>query len=297
MQWKTNFFTPIQNDNFKLTCAILRLIERQRNDQVIGQGLIERVLGSFVSLGLDEDDINRVQLDVYKVHFEAPFLGATEKHYELRSRTFLAENSISNYLKKAEEWLKEEEGRAERYLNTETRGPLISSCVDILVREHLELMYEASQSFFAHDRDEDLQGMYGLLARTPDDLEPLRTKFEEHLKWAGLTAVLRVIEEGGRATEVNPKAYVDGLFEVYRKGSEMVKRNFKGEAGFVACLDRACGEFINRNAATGAPGARSCELLTKHADNLLRWGNQMAVEYPESTMGQVVCTFSDWLSV
>ena len=279
---------PVQNNNSKLTGAILRLIERQRNGQGIDQGLVKKVIDSFVSLGLDEDDLHRVHLDVYKTNFEIPFMGATEQHYKLKSETFLTENGISNYLKKAEEWLRDEEVRAERYLNAETRKPLISSCVRILIGEHIELMYEASQSFFAHDRDEDLRRMYELLARTPDDLEPLRSKFKEHVKWAGLAAVSRLVGEGDTLKEVDPRAYVDALFEVHRKIFQKVKRNFKSEAGFVARLDEACRDFVNKNAATGGSGVKSAELLAKYADALLRRENQMAKKHLESALSRVV---------
>ena len=149
--WKDNFFIPIQNENSKLTGALLRLIERQRNGREIDEELVKKVIGSFVSLGLDEADIDGVCLDVYKEHFETPFLEATEKYYELKSGAFLAENSISDYLKRAEEWLREEEDRVERYLNTSTRKPLISKCVQVLVRERPELVHENLQRLLDYD--------------------------------------------------------------------------------------------------------------------------------------------------
>jgi cullin 1 len=76
---------------------------------------------SSVLLGIDEQDTNKPSLDVYKEHFETPFIKATEAYYMEESKSFLAENSVSDYLKKAEERLREEEDRVERYLNTNTR--------------------------------------------------------------------------------------------------------------------------------------------------------------------------------
>ena len=290
VQWKISFFIPIQNNNTKLTGAILRLIERHRDGQGIDQELVKKAIDSLISLGLDEDDIDRVHLDVYKNHFEIPFLEATEKYYKLESGTFLAKNTISEYLEKVEEWLRAEEGRVDKYLNAETRKPFISSCVHTLVREHLDLMYEGSQSLFDQDKHEDLRRMYGLFAKNPDDLEPLRRKFWEHVKRAGLAAVSRLVGEGGAVTEVDPKTYVDALFEVHRKSSETVKRSFKNEAGFVARLNWACRDFVNKNAATGAPGAESPELLAEYVDILLR-RNKVAEEDLESALDRVVCTF------
>jgi hypothetical protein len=48
--------------------------------------------------------------------------------------------------------------------------------------------------------------------------------------------------------------------------------------GFVAALDKACRDFVNRNAATGTSTTKSPELLAKHADALLRKNNKLAEE-------------------
>jgi cullin 1 len=278
VQWRTNFFQHIQNKNSKLAGAILRLIEIQRNGDTIDQGLVKKVVDSFVSLGLDENDTNKACLDVYKESFETPFLDTTEKYYKQESETFLAANSVSEYLKKAEERLKEEEDRVDRYLNTSTRKALISKCEHVLIREHSELMWESFQNLLDYDKDEDLRRMYALLSRIPEGLEPLRKKFEEHVKNAGLNAISKLVGEGDSADAVDPKAYVDTLLEVHRKNSGTVTQSFRGEAGFVASLDKACREFVNHNAATGNSSTKSPELLAKHADLLLRKNNKMAEE-------------------
>jgi cullin 1 len=291
VQWKSNFFIHVQNKHHKLAGAVLRLIEQQRNGDTIDQGLVKKVVDSFVSLGLDESDTNKASLDVYKEHFENAFIEATEKYYKQESESFLAESSVSDYLKKAEERLREEEDRVERYLNTQTRKALVSKCEHVLIREHSELMWESFQNLLDYDKDEDLQRMYALLARIPEGLEPLRKKFEEHVKKAGLAAVSKLVGEGGANVDsLDPKAYVDALLEVHRKNAETVTRSFRGEAGFVASLDKACREFVNRNAATGSSSTKSPELLAKHADMLLRKNNKMAEEGDlEGALNRVVC--------
>ncbi|KAG0704302.1 Cullin-domain-containing protein [Suillus ampliporus] len=293
VQWKSNFFLHVQSKHTKLAGAILRLIERQRNGETIDQGLVKKVVDSFVSLGLDETDINKASLDVYKEHLETPFLDATEKYYEQESEAFLAESSVSDYLKKAEERLKEEEDRVDRYLNTDTRKQLVSKCEHVLIRQHSDLMWESFQSLLDFDKDEDLQRMYALLSRIPEGLEPLRKKFEEHVKKAGLAAVAKLLGEGSEgADSLDPKAYVDALLEVHRKNSETVTRSFRGEAGFVASLDKACREFVNRNSATGSSTTKSPELLAKHADMLLRKNNKMAEEEDlEGALNRVMVLF------
>jgi len=70
---------------------------------------------------LDEADTYKASLDLYREHLEVPFITATERYYKQESDAFLAENSVSEYLKKAEDRLREEEDRVERFLNTNTR--------------------------------------------------------------------------------------------------------------------------------------------------------------------------------
>lgn len=278
-QWKDFFFLRVQQENAKLADAVLRLITQQRNGEVIDQGLVKKIVDSFVSLGLDNADPNKECLDIYKEHFESPFIDATEQYYKKESESFLAGNSVSDYLKKAEDRLREEEDRVERYLHTKTRKELISKCEHVLIREHSELMWESFQNLLDFDQDEDLQRMYALLSRIPEGLEPLRKRFEGHVKQAGLSAISKLIGEGGANMDtLDPKAYVDALLEVHRKNSETVTRSFKGEAGFAASLDKACREFVNRNAATGTSSTKSPELIARHADMLLRKSNKMAEE-------------------
>ncbi|KAE9403976.1 Cullin-domain-containing protein [Gymnopus androsaceus JB14] len=293
VQWKNNLFVPIQQKHAKLAGAILRLIEQQRNGETIDQGLVKKVVDSFVSLGLDETDPNKACLDVYREHFEAPFINTTEKFYQKESESFLAEYSVSEYLKKAEERLKEEEDRVDRYLNTQTRKALVSKCEHVLIREHATLMWESFENLLDFDKDEDLQRMYALLSRIPEGLEPLRQRFEAHVKKAGLLAVSKLLGEGDTAVEsLDPKAYVDALLDVHQKNSETVNRSFRGEAGFVASLDKACREFVNRNAATGTSNTKSPELLAKHTDLLLRKNNKLAEEGDlEGALNRVMILF------
>ncbi|KDQ20808.1 hypothetical protein BOTBODRAFT_26822 [Botryobasidium botryosum FD-172 SS1] len=291
VQWKSVFFVHIQNKNSKLANAVLRLIEAQRNGETIDQSLVKKVVDSFVSLGLDDSDTNKASFDVYRTHFETPFITATEQYYTQESEAFLAENSVSAYMKRAEERLREEEDRVEIYLSSTTRKTLVSKCEHVLIREHANTIWDDFQNLLDYDKDEDLQRMYTLMSRIPEGLEPLRKRFEDHVKRAGLAAVEKIMGEGG-VDALEPKAYVDALLDVHKKNEETVTRSFRGEAGFVASLDRACKEFVNKNAATGSSTQKSPELLAKHTDALLRKNNKLSEEGAlEEALNQVMTLF------
>jgi len=149
-------------------------------------------------------------------------------------------------------------------------------------------MWEEFQNLLDFDKHEDLQRISALLARIPEGLEPLPKKFEEHVRRAGQAAMSKLVGEGGANAELEPKIYVDALFGVYRKNQHIVQRSFKNEMGFVAALNKACQDFVNRNAATGNSTTKSAELLAKHAVALLK-KHKFAEGDLEDALNQVVC--------
>lgn len=76
VKWKTHLLIPMQADNSKLTGAVLQLIERHRNGEVIDQTLVEKVVGSFVSLGVDDNSTSpndfKECIDRYREHPAIP---------------------------------------------------------------------------------------------------------------------------------------------------------------------------------------------------------------------------------
>ncbi|KAG7441592.1 putative SCF complex member Cullin 1 [Guyanagaster necrorhizus] len=279
---KSQFFVFIQTDNQKLAKTVLCLVERQRNGEMIDRGLVRKVVLFFVSFGLDNFDLNKECLEVYKEYIEPQFIKATDQSYKKESEAFLAENTVSDYLDKADECLWEEEDRVERYLHTKTRK--------VLIQKYVELMWDYFLPFLDFDQGEDLQRIYALLSCISDGLDPLRKRFEVHVKQAGLSVISKLVGEGS-AVDVDPKIYVDALLEVHQKNSETVTRSFRGEVGFTASLDKACKEFVNRNAATGSSSTKSAELLAEHADILLWRNNKMAEGDLESALNRVMVLF------
>ena len=286
VQWREELFKKL---NFNVMAAVLRMVEKQRNGETIEQAQIKSVVDSFVSLGLDETDSTKSTLDVYRYHFEKPFLESTTKYYERESAQFVAENSIVEYMKKAETRLEEEKGRVGLYLHPDIMNPLMKACLGVLVTGHSGLLRDEFQVLLDNDRQEDLARMYRLLARIVDGLEPLRTKFEAHVRKSGLAAVEKVAVEGDN---LEPKTYVDALLEVHTQYQKLVDDAFGGESEFVRSLDNACKEFVNRNKVCKTGSTRSPELLAKYADTLLKKSGKSAEEADlEASLTQIMTVF------
>ncbi|GJJ68520.1 cullin 1 [Entomortierella parvispora] len=268
VSWKDSLFSHVERN---VMAAVLQLIERQRNGESVETSLLKNVVESFVSLGLDENDSKKTTLEVYRLYFETPFVNATEVYYKMESDKFLSENSVTEYMKKAETRLAEEETRVQMYLHPSTHKPLIQKCETVLVKGHAEIIWEEFQNLLNQDKQEDLFRMFSLLLRIPEGLDPLRARFEAHVRKAGLSAIEKIAAESAESPDsLEPKVYVDALLEVHKKYNDLVQTAFRGEAGFVASLDKACREFVNRNKICKTSTSKSPELLARYCDALLR---------------------------
>lgn len=286
VQWRDVLFNDVST---RVMEAVLKLVEKHRNGETIEHSQIKLVVDSFISLGLDEGDSTKPTLEVYHYHFERPFLEATKVFYQEESKQFVAENSVVEYMKKAESRLAEEEERVGLYLHGDIIIPLKKACNTVLIEEHSNLLRDEFQGLLDGNKEDDMKRMYSLLSRIPGGLDPLRTKFEHHVRKAGLAAVGKVASD---AEKLEPKVYVDALLEIHTQYRDLVKTAFNDEAEFTRSLDNACREFVNRNEVCKAGSNKSPELLAKYTDILLRKSSTGAEDNSlEETLAQIMTVF------
>jgi cullin 1 len=285
VQWRSVLFDKVST---KVMDAVLKLVEKQRNGETIEYLQIKQVLDSMVSLGLDENDSSKTTLDTYRYHFERPFITATSEYYRTESRAFVTENSVVEYMKKAEMRLAEEEERVQMYLHPDIAIPLKKCCNQALIADHSNILRDEFQVLLDNDREEDMARMYNLLSRIPDGLDPLRAKFETHVRQAGLAAVAKVAAD---AEKLEPKVYVDALLEIHTLYQTLVKRAFGDEPEFTRSLDNACREFVNRNDVCKAGSNKSPELLAKYTDVLLKKSGTGEEQELEATLNRIMTVF------
>lgn len=286
VKWRDDFFKKVHE---KVMEAVLNLVEKQRNGETIEQSQIKNIVDSFVSLGLDENDSTKSTLEIYRFYFEKPFIGATRTYYENESRQFVAENSVVEYMKKAESRLEEEKARVGLYLHPDITKSLTDTCLDVLVSAHSGLLRDEFQLLLDNERQEDLGRMYKLLSRVKDGLDPLRSRFEAHVRKSGLAAIEKVAAAGDN---FEPKVYVDALLQVHSRYQNLVNVAFAGESEFVRSLDNACREFVNRNKICKSSSTKSPELLARYTDSLLKKGAKSAEESElEEMLEQIMTVF------
>jgi len=72
------------------------------------------IVNIAVNLSSDCED----KLKIYRDNFEKAYLDATQAFYRAKAPEYLDANGVQNYMRYADQKLKEEEQRASRYLET-----------------------------------------------------------------------------------------------------------------------------------------------------------------------------------
>ena len=237
--WRDNMFAHLHKQT---TNAILKLISRERCGETINKRLVSSVKDCYVQLGLNVEDPTAMgqNLSVYKDSFQNEFLEDTERFYILESVEFLRENTVTDYIKKVEQRLKEEENRVLEYLHESTRQPLLDTCHKVLIKQHLELFYAEFQNLLNEDKNEDLGRMFSLVSRIPHALSELSNLLENHICIQGVAA----IEKLGQEALNDSKIYVSTILDVRRKFNALILNVFNNYNGFKTSLEKSCVMFI-----------------------------------------------------
>ncbi|XP_003377987.1 cullin-1 [Trichinella spiralis] len=287
--WKKVFFEILSDS---LTKALLKAVECLRHGEMCNMDLVSGVVNSFgrrrihhlhfenilfiVELSscrkqsnrsLEDDTVDQ-SLMIYKKYFEEPFLMQTRAFYTIESETFIRENTFSEYMKRVETRMQEENKLCTVYLNKVTLKPLSNLLVDIFVEQRLDVF----------------QAEFKKLLKTEKTEAFVREQ----------TVSVYILSCCGRSEAYDPKTYVTAILEVYEKFHILVTDAFRGDYGFVTALDKACSKFINDNKITKKANcsSKSPELLARYCDILLKKSPKNPEEAEvESLLNKVMVVF------
>lgn len=109
--WSKSIFSEIK---YRLQNSAMKIVYSERIGEPFDSQLVVGVRESYVNLCSDSDD----KLKIYKENFEKAYLESEIEFYNKHAQQFITDNGIIKYLTYADSKLKEEEKRAQKYLET-----------------------------------------------------------------------------------------------------------------------------------------------------------------------------------
>ncbi|XP_023244515.1 cullin-5-like [Centruroides sculpturatus] len=185
--WNQSIFCNIKH---RLQNSAMKLVHAERNGEAFDSQLVIGVRESYVNLCSNTED----KLQIYRENFEKAYIEATESFYRAKAPQILEANGVQNYMRYADQKLKEEEQRASKYLESyfgSVQADLVTDCclsVDIgfLVYTLIVINVTINNS----NKYLGLQLMFKLMDRVPDGITPMLRDLELHIVDQGLADMI-----------------------------------------------------------------------------------------------------------
>lgn len=164
--WNEGIFKDI---TYRLQESAMKLVQAERIGDAFDSQLVIGVRDSYVNLCSNQED----RLMIYRENFEAAYIKTTADFYRLKAHEQLQAHGVQSFMRYADTKLREEEARAQRYLEPSSFDGLKAACVAVLVKDPLPtLLAECTPLIKSGDTDR-LQLMFRLLDRVVDGVEPM----------------------------------------------------------------------------------------------------------------------------
>ncbi|KAL4149405.1 hypothetical protein QTP88_003363 [Uroleucon formosanum] len=257
--WKHNMIVPLKDVMLEL---LLDQFDKQRHDisMTISSEIISGVINSFVVV---QEFRKKYPLELYQNYFEQPFLEQSSEHFKREAARLLQECTVSKYMVKVLQILKEEGIRSKQYLHESTYAKLRGRCRQHMVGDHLDFLHGECEAMIKEERRNDMHNIYLLLREIKDGMTSLVGIFREHIKQHGI----RVIES--LRHEQIYVHFVEEVLKVHKKYKSIVIDVFNNDLCFSGALDKAFTVIINFKQVKNQP-SKSPEYLSKYCDNLLK---------------------------
>ncbi|KAJ0400979.1 hypothetical protein P43SY_008782 [Pythium insidiosum] len=269
--------------------AMLELIEKERNGEIIDTTLMRNCVEVFEVMGMKS-------LDVYHRDLEEELIQASKQYYGVKSKVWLSEDSTPVYLQKVEEALQSERHRVERYLSKVTEPKLIKDLESVLLQVTEKELIERENSgviaLLRNDKLDDLSRMYRLFSRIKHGLEPIAELVQKHITAVGNDIVEKranAVAEGNIKDAASDPEYIKSILSIHDKFRSVVNEQFQGSSLFQKALKDAFVEFVNKDVGQDS----SAKLMSTFCDRILKTGGEkLSDEQVEDYLEKVVFVFS-----
>ncbi|XP_050435823.1 cullin-5 [Adelges cooleyi] len=272
--WNQSIFNDIKQ---RLQDSAMKLVYLERNGEAFDSQLVIGVRESYVNLCSNPED----KLQIYRQYFEKAYIDTTESFYKAKAPEYLELHGVQNYMKYADIKLREEEVRAQKYLEPSSGSVqmLTDCCVSVLVSNFRHTILAECTDMIKKNDTKKLQLLFKLMDRVPDGILIMLKDLEEYIVSAGLADMMASADIITQDSE----KYVEQLLLLFHKFSNLVQEAFNDDPRFLTARDKAYKQVVNdttvfrlelptkqNSAVKSQPESKCPELLANYCDMLLR---------------------------
>ncbi|XP_025190346.1 cullin-2-like [Melanaphis sacchari] len=256
--WKCNMILPLKDSISKL---ILVEIDKKKHriSKTTSLNTITGVINSFIEV----QKSGRNQLELYQSYLEQPFLEQSKKHIKLEAARLLQEFTVSEYLVKVLQYMKDEDFRSKRYLPDSTYNTIQLMCYQHFVIDHFNLIREDSVAIIKEEQFYDMRNIYVLLNKANYGLNEIADIFRQHLEQDGMTVI-----ESLKQKQVYLH-FIEALIDFHKKNESIVLDVFNNNILFIEALNKAFTTIVNYQIVENQR-SKSPEYLSNYCDMLLK---------------------------
>lgn len=251
-----------------LSTTLLSMIHDDREGSVIDKDLLTQTVKIIATLGSR-------RLLCYENDFEKPFLHQSRLYYNGKSTTWLATDSVAEFLRKVDDVLKAEKRRVLSLLHMCTDFKLSILLETELLRDKVLLLLERENTGFRfmleHDRVEDMGLFYRFVIRIGQGSEEMSKLYREHiLRSADTFWTARREKEATWTREKGDLSddadLVKAFVELHHKYMKLAQERFASHPKFVEAVKRAFQVIVNEDSVK----VRFVEILAVFTDKCLK---------------------------
>jgi cullin 1 len=272
-----------------MASALLDKIYKERTGEMIDRSVMKDGVTLFIEMGLNT-------LNAYEKDFEAPLIYETSTFYKRESASWINQDSVPDYMKKAEDRLDQEQARAQAYLHSSTEANLIKKVEAELISAHQTRLLENENSgFIPLLRDykvDDLSRMYRLFKRV-NHLKPMAEMMRDYVRDEGMAVVEK--HQSKAKLETNP--FIEELLNLHDKYSQLVNVQFEKDNLFLEALKDAFTAFVNTDLIHTPPESTqpvktsTAELLSSYCDSIMTSTDKVGEDKLDAELERIVALF------
>ena len=314
-KWMRNFFQYLNRHHVgQNTLPSLEAISYEKFHDLIIEQFKERIVGNFLEIfGKDrEGEVSEREVlnEIYsKIHnqdeqtksekgklcglIEEKLLVDTYEFYAGKSARWLLEDSLADYLQKAEDNLMQENVRCVHIMGETSWEKVKARYLDIVVREKIHSLLEKETGILyllTHERRSDLARLHRLTVGTQTCQIPIATALIKFIKAEGDVVITDKVKKSEASKSESPEdpEFVKLLMGLQMKFKSLLAESFKNDSTYQRALNTGFEEIVNKRIGKYT----FAEILACFADKMLKKTNsRMREEEVEENLCKIIELF------